>query len=236
MLGDVDVLGIRSKTRVTAELLEHAPRLLSVGAFCIGTDQVDVDACNARGIAVFNSPYSNTRSVVELAVGEMIMLLRGVEDRSALLHKGGWSKTAEGSYEIRGKKLGIIGYGSIGSQLSILAEALGMRVYYHDVAEKLSLGNAKKVPLEELLRISDIVTIHVDGRGSNKDFIGDREFAMMKDGVIFLNLSRGYVVDVEALARNLRKGKVRGRRSTSSPKSRAATRSRSSLRCRGSGT
>jgi len=209
-IGDVDVLGIRSKTKVTADLLERAPRLLSVGAFCIGTEQIDTDACSARGIAVFNSPYSNTRSVVELAIGEMIMLLRGVEDRSALLHKGGWSKTAEGSHEIRGKKLGIIGYGSIGSQLSILAEALGMRVYYHDVAEKLSLGNAKKVPLEELLRISDIVSIHVDGRGSNRDFIGEREFAMMKDGVIFLNLSRGYVVDVEALAGNLRKGKIRG--------------------------
>ena len=210
MVGDVDILGIRSKTKVTAELLAQAPRLLAVGAYCIGTDQIEMDACNARGIAVFNSPYSNTRSVVELAVGEMILLLRGVEDRSALLHKGGWSKSAEGCHEIRGKKLGIIGYGSIGSQLSILAEALGMQVYYHDIAEKLSLGNAKKVPLEELLRISDIVSIHVDGRGSNRDFIGEREFAMMKDGVIFLNLSRGYVVDVEALAGNLRKGKIRG--------------------------
>jgi D-3-phosphoglycerate dehydrogenase len=210
MVGDVDILGIRSKTKVTAELLAQAPRLLAVGAFCIGTDQIEMDACNARGIAVFNSPYSNTRSVVELAVGEMILLLRGVEDRSALLHKGGWSKSAEGCHEIRGKKLGIVGYGSIGAQLSILAEALGMQVYYHDIAEKLALGNAKKVPLEELLRISDIVTIHIDGRDSNRGFIGEREFAMMKDGVIFLNLSRGHVVDVAALARNLRKGKVRG--------------------------
>lgn len=210
MIRDVDVLGIRSKTKVTADLLDLAPRLLCVGAFCIGTDQIDLEACSARGIAVFNSPYSNTRSVVELAVGEMIMLLRGVEDRSALLHKGGWSKSAEGSHEIRGKKLGIVGYGSIGSQLSVLAEALGMRVYYHDVAEKLSLGNAKKVPLEELLRISDIVSIHVDGRGSNRGFIGEREFEMMKDGAILLNLSRGYVVDVEALAKFLRKGKIRG--------------------------
>jgi len=210
MVGDVDVLGIRSKTRVTEEVLAQAPRLLALGAFCIGTEQIDMDACNGRGIAVFNSPYSNTRSVVELAVGEMIMLLRGVEDRSVLLHKGGWSKSSEGSHEIRGKKLGIIGYGSIGSQLSVLAEALGMQVYYHDVAEKLSLGNAKKVPLEELLRISDIVTIHVDGRGSNREFIGRKEFAMMKDGVLFLNLSRGFVVDVEALAESLRKGKVGG--------------------------
>ncbi len=210
MIGDVDVLGIRSKTKVTADLLELAPRLLAVGAYCIGTDQIDLETCSARGIAVFNSPYSNTRSVVELAVGEMILLLRGVVDRSALLHQGGWSKTAEGSHEIRGKKLGIIGYGSIGSQLSVLAEALGMRVYYHDVAEKLSLGNAKKVPLEELLRISDIISIHVDGRGSNRGFIGEREFDMMKDGAVFLNLSRGYVVDVESLAKRLKKGKIRG--------------------------
>ncbi|MEW6719357.1 MAG: phosphoglycerate dehydrogenase [Thermodesulfobacteriota bacterium] len=210
MVGDIDILGIRSKTRITEELLAQAPRLLSVGAFCIGTDQIDVEACSTRGIAVFNSPYSNTRSVVELAIGEMIMLLRGVQDRSDLLHKGGWSKSAEGAHEIRGKKLGIIGYGSIGSQLSVLAEALGMQVFYHDVAEKLSMGNAKKVPLEELLHVSDVVSIHVDGRGSNRDFIGEREFAMMKDGVIFLNLSRGFVVDVEALARNLRKGKVGG--------------------------
>ncbi len=210
MIGDVDVLGIRSKTRITEELLAHARRLLAVGAFCIGTDQIEMEACSARGVAVFNSPYSNTRSVVELAVGEMIMLLRGVEDRSVELHRGGWVKSAEGSHEIRGKKLGIIGYGSIGSQLSILAEALGMQVCYHDIAEKLSLGNARKVPLEELLRVSDIVSIHVDGRGSNRDFIGEREFAMMKSGVIFLNLSRGFVVDVDALAKNVRKGKVAG--------------------------
>jgi D-3-phosphoglycerate dehydrogenase len=209
-IGDVEILGIRSKTRVTEDVLVRAPRLLAIGAFCIGTDQVDLEACNARGVAVFNAPYSNTRSVVELALGEMILLLRGVVDRSAELHRGGWGKSAAGSHEIRGKKLGIIGYGNIGSQLSVLAESLGMQVYYHDIAEKLSLGNARKVPLEELLGVSDIVTVHVDGRDSNRGFLGEREFAMMKDGVVFLNLSRGFVVDVNALAKNLRKGKIRG--------------------------
>ncbi len=209
-MGDVDILGIRSKTRVTEDVLERAPRLLAIGAYCIGTEQIDLEACSARGVAVFNAPYSNTRSVVELALGEMILLLRGVVDRSAELHRGGWGKSAEGSHEIRGKKLGIIGYGSIGSQLSVLAESMGMQVYYHDLGEKLSLGNARKVPMEELLGVSDIVTVHVDGRESNRGFLGEREFAMMKDGVVFLNLSRGFVVDVHALARNLRKGKVRG--------------------------
>ncbi|MGE5248139.1 MAG: phosphoglycerate dehydrogenase, partial [Verrucomicrobiota bacterium] len=209
-IGGVDVLGIRSKTRVTEEVLSRASRLLAVGAFCIGTEQIDLDACGSRGVVVFNAPYSNTRSVVELALGEMIMLVRGVVDRSVELHRGVWGKSAEGSHEIRGKNLGIIGYGSIGSQLSVLAESLGMHVCYHDIAEKLSLGNARKVSLEELLAVSDIVSVHVDGRESNRGFIGEREFATMRDGVIFLNLSRGFVVDVNALARNLRKGKVRG--------------------------
>jgi len=209
-LGDVSVLGIRSKTRVTADLLDRAPELAVVGAFCIGTEHVDLEACNRRGVAVFNAPYSNTRSVVELALGEMILLLRGVFDRSADLHRGTWGKTSEGFHEIRGKRLGILGYGNIGSQLSVLAEAMGMEVYYHDVAEKLSLGNARKCPLEELLRVSDIVSVHVDGREGNRGLIGERQFAAMKDGVIFLNLSRGFVVDVDALARNLRSGKVRG--------------------------
>jgi len=209
-MGDVSVLGIRSKTRVNAELLERAPDLMAVGAFCIGTEQVDLDACGRRGVAVFNAPYSNTRSVVELALGEMILLLRGVFDRSADLHRGIWRKSSEGFHEIRGKKLGIVGYGNIGSQLSILAEAMGMEVNYHDLVEKLSLGNARKCSLEELLRVSDIVTVHVDGRDENRGLFGEREFSAMKDGVIFLNLSRGFVVDVEALARNVRGGKVRG--------------------------
>ena len=209
-IGDVSVLGIRSKTRVTADLLERAPDLLAIGTFCIGTEHVDLEACSRRGVAVFNAPYSNTRSVVELALGEMILLLRGVFDRSGDLHRGIWRKSSEGFHEIRGKKLGIVGYGNIGSQLSVLAEAMGMEVYYHDLVEKLSLGNARKCSLEELLRVSDIVTVHVDGREENRGLVGEREFAAMKDGVIFLNLSRGFVVDVEALARNVRGGKISG--------------------------
>jgi len=209
-LGDISVLGIRSKTRITSDLLDRAPELAAVGAFCIGTEHLDLAACNRRGVAVFNAPYSNTRSVVELALGEMIMLLRGVFDRSDDLHRGIWGKTSEGFHEIRGKKLGILGYGNIGSQLSVLAEAMGMEVYYFDVAEKLAMGNARKCPLEDLLRVSDIVTVHVDGREGNRGLVGERQFAAMKDGVIFLNLSRGFVVDVDALARNLRSGKVRG--------------------------
>jgi D-3-phosphoglycerate dehydrogenase len=209
-VGGVSVLGIRSKTRVGAELLERSPDLLAVGAFCIGTDQVDLEACSRLGVAVFNAPYSNTRSVVELALAEMILLLRGVADRSADLHRGIWGKSSEGYHEIRGKKLGIVGYGNIGSQLSVLAEAMGMEVCYNDLAEKLPLGNARKCTLEELLRGADIVTVHVDGRESNRGLFGEREFASMKDGAVFLNLSRGFVADVDALARSLRGGKLRG--------------------------
>jgi D-3-phosphoglycerate dehydrogenase / 2-oxoglutarate reductase len=207
---DVAVLGIRSKTRITDEVLHHAPDLLAVGAFCIGTDQIDLDACNEHGVAVFNAPYGNTRSVVELAIGEMIVLLRGVFDGSVRLHGGVWAKSSEGFHEIRGKRLGIIGYGNIGSQLSVLAESLGMEVCYYDVAEKLSLGNARRIPLEDLLRTSDVVSIHVDGRESNRNFIGERELALMKPGAVFLNLSRGFVVDIEALAKGLAGGKIRG--------------------------
>jgi D-3-phosphoglycerate dehydrogenase len=209
-LGDVCVLGVRSKTRLTEEILDRAPDLLAVGAFCIGTEHVDLAACSRRGVAVFNAPYSNTRSVVELALCEMIMLLRGVSDRSADLHRGVWGKSSEGYHEIRGKKLGIVGYGNIGSQLSVLAEGLGMEVHYHDIAEKLTLGNARKCTLEELLRVADIVSVHVDGREGNRGLFGEREFAAMKDGAVFLNLSRGFVVDLDALARNLRSGKLRG--------------------------
>jgi D-3-phosphoglycerate dehydrogenase len=209
-LPGVSVLGIRSKTRVAADLLDRSPELQAVGAFCIGTDQIDLEACNRRGVAVFNAPYSNTRSVVELALGEMILLLRGVFDRSVDLHKGVWGKSSEGFHEIRGKKLGIIGYGNIGSQLSVLAEVMGMEVYYNDLDEKLTLGNARKCALEELLRVADIVTVHVDGRESNRGLFGEREFASMKDGAVFLNLSRGFVADVDALARTLRSGKLRG--------------------------
>jgi D-3-phosphoglycerate dehydrogenase len=207
----VHILGIRSKTKVTVKALEAADKLMAVGAFCIGTNQVNLEACTKAGIAVFNAPFSNTRSVVEMVIGEMIMLMRGTFPKSVGLHQGKWDKSASHSYEIRGKKLGIVGYGNIGSQLSVLAEALGMQVYYYDVEEKLALGNAKKMnSLKDLLRKSDVVTLHVDGRAENKGLIGTREFKMMKDGVIFLNLSRGHVVDIDALRKHIDNGKVRG--------------------------
>ncbi|MDZ4829322.1 MAG: phosphoglycerate dehydrogenase [Phycisphaerae bacterium] len=208
---DVSILGIRSKTRVSERVLAAAERLLAVGAFCIGTEQIALPAASQRGVAVFNAPYSNTRSVVELAIGEMIMLLRRSFDGSAALHRGAWQKTASGCYEIRGKKLGIVGYGNIGSQLSVIAESLGLEVHYYDVVEKLALGNARRAAsLKELLAKVDIVSIHVDGRANNKELIGDREFALMKKGVIFLNLARGSIVDVDALARAVRSGRVGG--------------------------
>lgn len=207
----VSILGIRSKTQVTKEVLQNADRLLAIGAFCIGTNQIDLDAALQKGIAVFNAPYSNTRSVVELAIGEIIMLQRGIVDKSSKLHEGKWDKSATGSYEIRGKKLGIIGYGNIGSQLSVLAESLGMQVMYYDAVEKLSLGNAYKCgSMRELLKKADVVTLHVDGSDTNKNLIGENEFKMMKDGVIFLNLSRGFVVDIKALEKYIKNGKIRG--------------------------
>ncbi|AKD02169.1 phosphoglycerate dehydrogenase [Pontibacter korlensis] len=208
---NVSILGIRSKTQVTRKVLEHANRLMCVGAFCIGTNQIDLDACLEAGITVFNAPYSNTRSVVELALGEIIMLSRGVVDKSNKMHQGNWDKSAKGSFEVRDKKLGIVGYGNIGAQLSVLAEAMGMEVYYYDVVEKLQLGNARKCStLRELLEKVDIVTLHVDGRPENRNIFGAEEFAAMKDGSIFLNLSRGHVVDIEALVQSIKSGKIRG--------------------------
>lgn len=210
-LKDVSVLGIRSKTQITREALKSARRLLAVGAFCIGTNQIDVGACAQKGIAVFNAPYSNTRSVVELVLGEIIMLARKTFEKSRKMHEGIWDKSLDGCFEIRGKTLGIVGYGNIGSQLSVVAEMLGMNVRYFDVGEKLALGNAKKCStLPEVLHTSDIVTVHVDGRASNANLIGEKEFKSMKEGVLFLNLSRGSVVDMNALVRNLKSGKIRG--------------------------
>ena len=207
----VSILGIRSKTQVTAKVLENADRLISVGAFCIGTNQVDLEACLKKGVAVFNAPFSNTRSVVEMAIAEIIVLYRGLFDRARAMHDGQWNKSASGSYEIRGKNLGIVGYGNIGAQLSVVAEALGLNVYYYDIQEKLALGNAKKcATLKELLSSVDIVTLHVDGRKENKNMIGAREFEWMKDGMIFINLSRGHVVDIEALQKNIDEGKIAG--------------------------
>jgi len=208
---DISILGIRSKTQITPRVLDCAKKLHAIGTFCIGTNQVNLDECSSRGIAVFNAPYSNTRSVVELALGEMIMLIRNTFDKSTKLHNGIWDKSANNSVEIRGKNLGIVGYGSIGTQFSVIAEALGMKVYFYDVTDKLALGNAKKCSsLQELLALSDVVTLHVDGRKENSNLIDEVAFESMKDNVVFLNLSRGHVVDLNALIANLKSGKVRG--------------------------
>lgn len=206
------ILGIRSKTRITEDVLRNAKKLKSIGAFSIGTDQIDLEAATEYGVSVFNAPYQNTRSVVELAIGEMIMLLRGVFDKSNKAHKGIWDKSSAFSNEIRGKTLGIIGYGSIGSQLSVLAESLGMKVIFYDKVEKLSLGNAKKAyTLDELLKKSDIISVHVSGdKKFNTNLISEKEFSKMKDGVIFLNLARGFIVDVSALLKYIKNGKIRG--------------------------
>jgi D-3-phosphoglycerate dehydrogenase len=208
---DVAIIGIRSKTNITRKVLDNANRLMAIGAFCIGTNQIDLDAATEKGIPVFNAPYSNTRSVVELAIGEIILLVRNAVTKSNKMHLGVWDKSAIGSFEIRGKKLGLVGYGSIGTQLSVVAEAMGMEVFFYDAVEKLALGNAKKVDsLDELLAISDVISLHVDGRKTNTSMIGKREFDLMKDGVIFLNLSRGHVVEIAALAEAVRSGKVAG--------------------------
>ena len=210
-LQGVHVLGIRSKTTVSARVLEQADRLMAVAAFCIGTNQIDLDACAERGIAAFNAPYSNTRSVVELAIGLTIALMRDVADKSAAMHRGQWNKSADGSRELRGKTLGIVGYGAIGSQLSVLAEAMGMRVVFHDLTERLALGNARRMrSLDALLAESDVVSLHVDGRKENTDLIGAAQLSRMKPGALLLNLSRGHVVDIGALAQALGAGRIGG--------------------------
>jgi len=211
VIPSVSILGIRSKTKIQKDILLHAKKLLSIGVFGIGTNNVDLSACSTSGISVFNAPFSNTRSVVELTIGNIIMLNRRVFDKSQKMHEGIWDKSALNCHEIRGKKLGIVGYGNIGSQLSVLAENLGMEVYYFDVTDKLALGNAKRCKtLEELLKISDIITIHVDGRKENINLIGSNEFSKMKDGVIFINCSRGLVVDVLPLVSFIKNGKIHG--------------------------
>lgn len=208
---NVSILGIRSRTNVTDLLLRHVPRLISIGVYAIGTNQIDLPACTRQGTAIFNAPYSNTRSVVELVIGEIIMLMRGIFNKSNKLHQGIWEKSAVGAYEIRRKKLGIIGYGNIGSQLSVLAEELGMEVYFYDVVDKLSLGNANKCrSIKELLKKCDVITVHVDGNVQNKNLISEKEFKLMKKGVIFLNLSRGYVVDIKSLKKYLKNGQIKG--------------------------
>jgi D-3-phosphoglycerate dehydrogenase len=207
---DVSVLGVRSKTRVTSAMLQAAPKLVAVGAFCIGVDKIDQKTASERGVAVFNDPHSNSRSVAELVIGEIIMLLRRTFQASSEMHRGVWNKSAAGAHEVRGLTLGIVGYGKIGSQLSDLAEAMGMRVVFYDTSHVLARGNARPVSFRELLEISDVVTLHVDGKKENQDLFGDQEFRAMKDGACFLNLSRGFVVDHEALAAHLKTGKLSG--------------------------
>lgn len=208
---DAHFIGLRSRTHLTAEMIEAAPKLIAVGCFCIGTNQVDLNAAKARGIPVFNAPFSNTRSVAELVLGEILLLMRNVPQANAEVHRGVWNKSATGSYEVRGKKLGIIGYGHIGSQLSIIAESLGMDVYFYDIENKLPLGNAKQVrSLEELLSSCDVVSLHVPELPSTKNLMNATRIAQLKQGAILINAARGTVVDIDALAQALKDGKLQG--------------------------
>ncbi len=210
-LDGVHLLGIRSKTQVTETALAAAPQLSAIGAFCIGTNQIDVAGATSRGVAVFNAPFSNTRSVVELALAEIIALTRRLTEKDRGMHAGVWDKSAEGLHEVRGRRLGIVGYGNIGAQLSVLAENLGMSVLFYDTADKLPLSMARPMgSLEELLESVDIVTLHVDGRPGNSGMFGEAEFSRMRPGSIFLNLSRGFVVDADALRRHLESGHLAG--------------------------
>ena len=210
-VADAHFVGIRSRTRLTAEIFAAAEKLVAVGCFCIGTNQVDLNAATNRGIPVFNAPYSNTRSVAELVLAQAILLLRGIPEKNAICHRGGWQKTATRSFESRGKKLGIIGYGNIGTQLSILAESLGMEVYYHDVVTRLPIGNAKSVSdLKQLLSKSDVVSLHVPETAATKWMMGKEEFSAMKDGSVLINASRGTVVDIQELASAVESGKLLG--------------------------
>ncbi|MBA8795601.1 D-3-phosphoglycerate dehydrogenase [Friedmanniella endophytica] len=210
-LPGVDLLGIRSKTTVTAEVLAAAPDLLAVGAFCIGTNQIDLAAAAGRGVAVFNAPFSNTRSVVELVIAEIIALARHLTDKNASMHAGVWDKSAKGAHEVRGRTLGIVGYGNIGSQLSVVAESLGMRVLFYDVTDKLALGNARRCDtLEELLAEAETITLHVDGREGNAGMFGAEQFDLMRPRSLFLNLSRGFLVDHDALRDRLLSGHIAG--------------------------
>ncbi len=207
----VDLLGIRSTTLVTERVLQSCPDLKAIGAFCIGTNQVDLASAATHGVAVFNAPYSNTRSVVEITVGSIIALARRLMEKNNAMHAGIWDKSAEGSHEVRGRALGIVGYGNIGSQLSVIAEALGMSVSFFDTQDRLALGNAKRCDtLAELLGSTEVISLHVDGRPSNQDLFGAREFAQMRPRSFFMNMSRGFVVDTQALRRNLESGHLAG--------------------------
>ncbi len=211
MLRNTYILGIRSRTALSSEVLAMAPKLFAIGCFCIGTDQVALRDAALKGIPVFNAPHSNTRSVAELVLGLTIMLMRGIFEKNAAAHKGIWLKSAAGSHEVRGKMMGIVGYGHIGSQVSVLAEALGMQVCYYDILSKLPLGNARAVStLEELLSLSDLVTLHVPDTNETRLLIGERQLGLMKRGSYLINASRGHVVDIDALNRYLHEGHIRG--------------------------
>ncbi|MDT7808756.1 MAG: D-3-phosphoglycerate dehydrogenase / 2-oxoglutarate reductase [Acidobacteriota bacterium] len=207
----VHILGIRSKTKITERVLASADRLLAIGCFCIGVNQVDLSAATGAGVAVFNAPYSNTRSVAEMVIGLSVMLIRRVADKNAAAHRGVWLKEAKGSYELRGKTLGIVGYGNIGSQVSVMAEALGMKVVYHDIVPKLPHGNARQArDLAELLAESDIVTLHVPGGASTRNLMDERTLAQMRRGALLINYSRGDVVDLQALRSGIESGALGG--------------------------
>ena len=205
------LVGIRSATQLTDRVLDHAPRLIAIGCFCIGTNQVDLEAAQARGIPVFNAPFSNTRSVAELVLAEIILLMRGIPHRNAATHRGGWVKTAAGAFEVRGKCLGIIGYGHIGTQVGLLAEAIGMQVVFCDIETKLSLGNARPMPtVEALLEAADVVTLHVPETPQTERLIGAEQLARMKPGARIINAARGTVIDIPALVEALDSGHLSG--------------------------
>tara|TARA_B100001287_G_C22666284_1_gene523002 strand:+ start:133 stop:1359 length:1227 start_codon:yes stop_codon:yes gene_type:complete len=208
---DVSILGIRSKTIISDKVIKSANKLLAIGAFCIGTNQIKFESCNDSGIVIFNAPYSNTRSVVEIVIAQIINLMRKIVIKSNKMHSGVWRKDSLDSFEIRNKVIGIVGYGNIGSQLSVICEALGMKVLYYDILDKLSIGNAKKCKsLNELLKNSDIVSLHVDGKKSNTNLISDKEFSIMKEKSILVNYSRGNVVDIDSLIKNIKSKKLMG--------------------------
>jgi D-3-phosphoglycerate dehydrogenase / 2-oxoglutarate reductase len=210
-LDGVELLGIRSTTFVTEKVVASAPQLQAIGAFCIGTNQIDLPAATGHGVAVFNAPYSNTRSVVEIAIGSIIALARRLMEKNTAMHAGVWDKSAKGSHEVRGRSLGIVGYGNIGSQLSVLAEAFGMTVYFYDTEDRLALGNARRCgSLHELLETAEVVSLHVDGRSGNRDLFGEDEFAAMRPRSLFMNMSRGFVVDQASLRKHIQSGHIAG--------------------------
>jgi len=210
-IADAHFLGIRSRTQLTAKVIEQAGKLTAIGAFCIGTNQIDLRAAMLRGVPVFNAPFSNTRSVAELVLAEIVMLMRGIPHKNAVLHRGGWVKSAAGSYEVRGKTLGIVGYGHIGTQIGVLAEHLGMQVVFHDIEAKLTLGNARQLAsLDDVLQSSDVVSLHVPETPATQDMIGERELSLMKPGSHLINASRGTVVVIDALADALHRGHLAG--------------------------